>query len=99
MAEENLKLRVAISYLLCIQCCLHLVHIKKDNCMTIIQKDEMVNGLTNRGKIGIVKMDELTFGVIIKDARHRFGHLDYLIEPLNGTGTQWVENHRVEIKG
>jgi hypothetical protein len=75
------------------------MHKTKGNKMTIIQKDEIASGLTNRGKIGIVKLDELTFGVIIKDARQRFGHLDYLIEPLNGSGTQWVENHRVEIKG
>lgn len=66
--------------------------------MNIITKDDLSTGLDNKGKIGVVTLDELTFGVIIKDARFRFGHLDYLVEPLNGTGTKWVENHKVEIK-
>lgn len=60
--------------------------------------DDVRSGLNNKGKIGIVAMDELMFGVVIKDARIRFGHLDYLVEPLNGIGQKWVEHHRVEIK-
>lgn len=60
--------------------------------------DELKAGLVNKGKIGIVTLDELQFGVIIKDARVRFGHLDYLIAPLSGEGVKWVENHRVTIK-
>lgn len=66
--------------------------------MNIIKIDDLNAGLMNKGKIGVVTLDELTFGVVIKDARFRFGHLDYLVEPLNGKGTKWVENHKVEIK-
>ncbi len=72
---------------------------KEGTILNIIQKDGITEGLANRGKLGMVKLDDLIFGVTIKDARFRFGHLDYLIEPLNGSGEQWVENHRVEIKG
>jgi hypothetical protein len=67
--------------------------------MQIIQKTSLEDGKLNLGKIATVKLDDMMFGVIIKEARFRFGHLDYLIEPLNGTGKQWVEQHRVEIKG
>lgn len=66
--------------------------------MTIALNDELKHGLTNKGKIGVVALDELKFGVVIKDARVRFGHLDYLISPLSGDGLKWVEHHRVTIK-
>lgn len=72
---------------------------EKGTVLNIIQKDGIEQGLANRGKTGIVKLDDLMFGVTIKDARFRFGHLDYLIQPINGSGTQWVENHRVKITG
>ena len=66
--------------------------------MNIVANDDLRSGLTNKGKIGVVALDELKFGVVIKDARVRFGHLDYLISPLNGDGVKWVEHHRVTIK-
>lgn len=66
--------------------------------MNIVAPDNLKLGLTNKGKIGTVALDELEFGVVIKDARVRFGHLDYLISPLNGGGLKWVEHHRVTIK-
>jgi hypothetical protein len=66
--------------------------------MTIVASEEIKSGLANKGKIGIVTMDELQFGVLIKDSRVRFGHLDYLVSPLTGEGIKWVEHHRVIIK-
>jgi hypothetical protein len=95
-AEENLFLRVAT-----VSCSMYIseaLKAKEGTILNIIQKDGITEGLANRGKLGMVKLDDLVFGVTIKDARFRFGHLDYLIEPLNGSGEQWVENHRVEIK-
>ena len=65
--------------------------------MQIIQKEDLSAGLSNQGKIGILTFDELSFGVRIKNARFRFGHLDYLVEPLNGSGSRWVESHKVKI--
>jgi hypothetical protein len=40
-------------------------------------------------------LDDLTVGVNITDARVRFGHIDLLVEPINGSGEKWVEKHRV----
>jgi hypothetical protein len=37
----------------------------------------------------------LTFRVLIRDARQAFGRLDYQIEPVGGSGLQWVKADRV----
>lgn len=38
---------------------------------------------------------DLTVGVYIKDARVRFGHIDLLVTPIEGSGQTWVEKHRL----
>lgn len=48
-----------------------------------------------KGMSGTMSIDALHVGICIIDARRRFGHVDVLVEPLNGTGEQWVEKHRV----
>ena len=52
---------------------------------------------TLKGMTGHMSVETLTIGVQIKDARRRFGHIDVLVQPLNGTGEQWVEKHRVNV--
>ena len=42
-------------------------------------------------------IEDLAVGVQIKDVRRRFGHIDVLVQPLNGTGEQWVEKHRIKV--
>jgi hypothetical protein len=42
-------------------------------------------------------MEGLDVGVKIADVRVRFGHIDYLVKPLNGKGEVWVERHRVQV--
>jgi hypothetical protein len=48
------------------------------------------------GTHGLMQCESLTVGVTIKDARVRFGHIDLLVEPKDGSGEQWVEKHRVQ---
>jgi hypothetical protein len=50
-----------------------------------------------KGMTGNMSVETLTVGVHIKDVRRRFGHIDVLVQPLNGTGEQWVEKHRVNV--
>ena len=47
------------------------------------------------GTDGSMQCESLTVKVIIRDVRTRFGHIDFLVEPLNGEGEQWVELHRI----
>lgn len=47
------------------------------------------------GTEGLMQCESLTVKVNITDVRIRFGHIDLLVEPLNGSGAQWVEKHRV----
>jgi len=47
------------------------------------------------GKTAFMTLDDLTVSVRINDVRVRFGHIDLLVEPVNGSGTKWVEQHRV----
>ena len=37
----------------------------------------------------------LTFRVFIRDARVRYGDVDYLVEPVCGTGTKWVAQYKL----
>jgi hypothetical protein len=59
------------------------------------QDVEKVNPKSLIGKSGLMTLDDLTVGVNITDARVRFGHIDLLVEPINGSGEKWVEKHRV----
>lgn len=52
---------------------------------------------TLKGMTGKMSVEDLAVGVQIKDVRRRFGHIDVLVQPLNGTGEQWVEKHRVKV--
>lgn len=95
MAEEKYKWGLQL------ECCgLYIAssNNQERHLMTIALTENLKHGLTNKGKIGVVALDELKFGVVIKDVRVRFGHLDYLISPLSGDGAKWVEHHRVTIK-
>lgn len=48
------------------------------------------------GQTGLMQYDDgLAVRVRIINTRTRFGHIDLLVEPINGTGTKWVEKHRV----
>ncbi len=50
-----------------------------------------------RGRRGLASIEDLTVAVEIVDARTRFGHLDFQVRPLAGSGEQWIEQHRVEL--
>lgn len=41
---------------------------------------------------------DMTVRVVIKDARQRFGVVDYLVEPLSGKGQRWVLADRVALE-
>lgn len=58
---------------------------------------EQLKPETARGEIGVLSMEGLDVGVKIADVRVRFGHIDYLVKPLNGKGEVWVERHRVQV--
>ena len=40
--------------------------------------------------------DKIATRVFIRDARVRFGEVDYLIEPVCGYGETWVAHYRVK---
>lgn len=41
----------------------------------------------------------LTVRVVVQDVRQRFGRTDYLVSPVNGSGTQWVDsNGRIVLR-
>jgi hypothetical protein len=50
-----------------------------------------------KGKKGTIKVNKMNVGVDILDARVRFGHIDLLIRPLTGSGSQWTEHHKVTL--
>lgn len=51
-----------------------------------------------KGRKATIALDTLAFDVEIKDARIRFGRLDFLVEPSSGGGQKWVEQHKVLVR-
>jgi hypothetical protein len=52
------------------------------------------------GKTGLMAIDGLNsfqFEVRVIGARVRFGHLDFLVAPVSGSGERWIEAHRVDL--
>lgn len=49
-------------------------------------------------RVGSIDLDGLTIGVVVKQARVRFGHLDLLVTPREGSGERWIESRRVALK-
>jgi len=59
--------------------------------------DKPIDLTTYKGLPATISVDTLSFGVVIKDARIRFGRLDLLVVPNSGEGQKWVEQHKVSI--
>lgn len=55
----------------------------------------MTDLTTYNDRIGHIMLDTLAFRVRIVRARTRYGHLDFLVTPLDGDGERWVEQHRI----
>lgn len=49
------------------------------------------------GKVGLLKVagTALQFEVKVSDARYRYGHLDYLVTPLAGSGETWHQGSQI----
>lgn len=53
-----------------------------------------LNNLSNLPKVGDVlpfNYKGATFMVTVKNARIRYGNIDALVEPVNGTGEFWLQ--------
>lgn len=48
-----------------------------------------------KGQVFELPVGDLSFLVRVRDVRNRFGHVDVLVDPLKGTGTQWVQADRL----
>jgi len=53
----------------------------------------------NIGKFGVLSIlqSSLRVNVKILNAREMWGRVDFLVSPVEGTGTQWVAATRVQI--
>ena len=50
------------------------------------------------GMIGTISFDDLEVSVKIHKERFRYGRLDVLVRPITGSGSRWVEFHRVKME-
>jgi hypothetical protein len=49
------------------------------------------------GREAILSSDKLCFTVQIQDAKLAYGNVRYLVSPVSGTGSVWVDSSRVQI--
>ena len=47
---------------------------------------------------GFITENGLDFPVVVSSARYRYGHLDLLVSPENGTGTRWVQRTNIRLE-
>ena len=47
------------------------------------------------GSQAIYHINGLQVSVVVLDARNRFGSVDYLIQPVSGSGTVWVSGDKL----
>lgn len=59
--------------------------------MTTLLEIQNIIGQTADYSLG----NGVTVWVIVRDARVRYGDLDYLIEPVAGKGTKWVAHYKL----
>ena len=52
----------------------------------------------NLGKPASIAVNGMIVDVTIKAAKHVYGTMRYLITPVSGTGSQWVNADRVTIQ-
>lgn len=50
------------------------------------------------GMIGTIFFDDLEVSVKIHKERFRYGRLDVLVRPIAGSGSRWVEFHKVKME-
>jgi hypothetical protein len=49
------------------------------------------------GREGVLAVGDLSIGVRVIDARRNWGSFHVQVEPLNGSGSQWVDSTRVRL--
>jgi hypothetical protein len=49
------------------------------------------------GRTGVLEIEGFAINIRIKDARKRFGHLDFLVTPTGGLGERWIQSNRIKI--
>lgn len=51
------------------------------------------------GQVGVLRVSgtALLFEVKVCDARYRYGHLDYLVSPIAGSGETWHQASQITI--
>jgi hypothetical protein len=50
------------------------------------------------GKQGMLCTDKLLFAVYVQDAKTAYGNIRYLVTPVSGTGSVWVDSSRVSFE-
>ena len=49
----------------------------------------------NIGRVAVMRDGEFLIRMTVKAARHSYGHRDYLITPVAGSGEKWVRETRL----
>ena len=59
--------------------------------MTIAQLAQRI------GSEATLTIEQMAVRVIVRDIRHAYGRTHYLVEPVAGSGRQWVDSGRLDI--
>jgi len=70
---------------------------KTDKSKYALLPDGRINYEAYKGLSGAITENGLTVNVHIVDARRRYGHLDLLVVPKDGSGERWMERKNVAL--
>jgi len=51
------------------------------------------------GKVVHIRFEDITVRCAISDAKYAYGCTRYQVEPMEGSGSQWVDSSRVKEAG
>lgn len=66
--------------------------------MTAREAKELLGKVGSLAVKGIGKAGTLQVDVRIVDVREQFGRVNYLVEPVSGSGTSWRAAHNVRVQ-
>lgn len=49
-------------------------------------------------KIGQLIRGKLSFNVVVLEEKRNYGHLNYLVRPVSGSGEEWVRDITIDEK-
>jgi hypothetical protein len=49
------------------------------------------------GTVGLLRIERFEMAVTVRDIKTAYGRVRYLVEPVSGSGCEWVDSERLSL--